>query len=199
MKAVILSCGEGKRLNHLGYKPTLPFGETSVLGHIMEGFKRVGLDDVMAFTRPESDDINKILGSYNVLLFHRRTPNAFVTFKEFAKIAKAGESYLIFNSDVVFDEGDFGNFINVCRRIEKRGNFQSFIIWISKMKGVGVSIEEGEVSCSYGEKVKAPVVKYSKTAKAPIEFTSVIYPYGSLKLLFTVEKSLESCNNCRSK
>lgn len=61
------------------------------------------------------------------------------------------------------------------------------------------SIEEGEVSCSYGEKVKTPVVEYSKTAKAPIEFTSVIYPYSSLKLLFTVEKSLESCDDCNSK
>jgi len=68
-----------------------------------------------------------------------------------------------------------------------------------KTQGFEVSIEEGTVSCSYGEKVKAPVVKYSKTPKVPIEFTSVIYPYSSLKLLFTVEKSLEFCDDCRSK
>jgi len=62
-----------------------------------------------------------------------------------------------------------------------------------------VSIQEEGASCGYGEKVKAPVVKYSKTPKVPIEFTSVIYPYSSLKLLFTVEKSLEFCDDCRSK
>ncbi len=62
-----------------------------------------------------------------------------------------------------------------------------------------VFTKEGGRSYSYGEKVKATTVKYSKTAKAPIKFVSVICPHSSLKSLFTVKESFESFEGCRSK
>lgn len=39
-----------------------------------------------------------------------------------------------------------------------------------------MEIENGCVSYSYGKKVEAPVVKYSKTAEVPTEFVTVIAP-----------------------
>jgi len=62
-----------------------------------------------------------------------------------------------------------------------------------------VFIEQGGVSFSYAEKVMAPAVKHSKTAKNPIEFVSVIYLYSSFKRLFAVEENFESFKDCRSK
>jgi hypothetical protein len=37
-----------------------------------------------------------------------------------------------------------------------------------------MEIENGWVSYSYGTKVEAPIVKYSKTAEVPTEFVTVI-------------------------
>ena len=42
--------------------------------------------------------------------------------------------------------------------------------------GLKLAIENGWVSYSYGSKVEAPVVKYSKTAEVPAEFVTVITP-----------------------
>jgi len=43
-----------------------------------------------------------------------------------------------------------------------------------KTEGVSMEIENGWVSYSYGTKVEAPIVKYSKTAEVPCEFVTVI-------------------------
>jgi hypothetical protein len=40
--------------------------------------------------------------------------------------------------------------------------------------GLKLAIENGWVSYSYGQKVEAPIVKYSKTAEVPAEFVTVI-------------------------
>ena len=39
---------------------------------------------------------------------------------------------------------------------------------------ISMEIETGWVSYSYGKKVEAPIVKYSKTAEVPVEFVTVI-------------------------
>jgi uncharacterized heparinase superfamily protein len=41
-------------------------------------------------------------------------------------------------------------------------------------EGLKLAIENGWVSYSYGQKVEAPIVKYSKTAEVPAEFVTVI-------------------------
>ena len=41
-------------------------------------------------------------------------------------------------------------------------------------EGVKMEIEKGWVSYSYGKKVEAPIVKYSKTAEVPVDFVTVI-------------------------
>lgn len=43
--------------------------------------------------------------------------------------------------------------------------------------GVSVEVLKGWVSYQYGVKVKAPVVKYFKSAQAPASFCNVLYPY----------------------
>ena len=40
--------------------------------------------------------------------------------------------------------------------------------------GLKLAIEKGWISYSYGKKVEAPIVKYSKTAEVPAEFVTVI-------------------------
>ena len=42
--------------------------------------------------------------------------------------------------------------------------------------GLSVEIVNGWVSYSYGMKVKAPIVRYSKVAEAPTEFITVLFP-----------------------
>jgi uncharacterized heparinase superfamily protein len=42
--------------------------------------------------------------------------------------------------------------------------------------GLKLAIENGWVSYSYGQKVEAPIVKYSKTAEVPAEFVTCIAP-----------------------
>ena len=44
-------------------------------------------------------------------------------------------------------------------------------------KGLNLEIQEGWISESYGKKVNAPVVKYSKKVSTPTIFMNVIYPY----------------------
>ena len=43
-----------------------------------------------------------------------------------------------------------------------------------EIEGIEMAIEKGRVSYSYGKKVEAPIVKYSKTAEVPAEFVTVI-------------------------
>jgi hypothetical protein len=45
--------------------------------------------------------------------------------------------------------------------------------------GLKLAIENGWVSYSYGQKVEAPIVKYSKTAEVPAEFVTCIYSNAS--------------------
>ena len=40
-----------------------------------------------------------------------------------------------------------------------------------------MEIEKGWVSYSYGRKVEAPMVKYSKKSHTPTRFCTIIYPY----------------------
>jgi hypothetical protein len=49
--------------------------------------------------------------------------------------------------------------------------------------GIKMEIEKGWVSYSYGRKVEAPIVKYSKTADVPAEFVTVIFPIPSVEEL----------------
>ena len=50
----------------------------------------------------------------------------------------------------------------------------NIVIMPLKTEGVSMEIENGWVSYSYGTKVEAPIVKYSKTAEVPCEFVTVI-------------------------
>lgn len=55
---------------------------------------------------------------------------------------------------------------------------------------IKMEIEKGEVSYSYGRKVEAPIVKYSKTAEAPAEFVTVIAP-GQMPSLEEIAKNMK--------
>ena len=53
-------------------------------------------------------------------------------------------------------------------------NGANIMIMPLETEGIKMEIEKGEVSYSYGRKVEAPIVKYSKVAEVPTEFVTVI-------------------------
>jgi len=53
---------------------------------------------------------------------------------------------------------------------------ENIVIVPLETEGIKMEIEKGWVSYSYGRKVEAPIVKYSKTAEVPAEFVTVIAP-----------------------
>ena len=53
----------------------------------------------------------------------------------------------------------------------------NIVIVPMETEGLKVSIQEEGVSFGYGEKVTAPVIRYSKTTRTPVQFVSVIYPF----------------------
>lgn len=55
--------------------------------------------------------------------------------------------------------------------------------------GLSCEIQDGLISYSYGTKIQAPIVKYSKTALAPTEFLNIIYPF---KKYLQIEKVLNN-------
>ena len=57
--------------------------------------------------------------------------------------------------------------------------------------GLRLAIENGWVSYSYGKKVEAPIVKYSKTAEVPAEFVTVIAT-GQMPLVGEIEMITKS-------
>lgn len=54
---------------------------------------------------------------------------------------------------------------------------RNIVIVPMETKGLKVSIQEGWVSYSYGEKVTALVIRYSRTTRTPVQFVTVIYPF----------------------
>ena len=58
-------------------------------------------------------------------------------------------------------------------------------------EGLKISVEDGWISYSYGTKVEAPVVKYSKGANVPVDFVTALYPYEGLQPLFSLKERKE--------
>ena len=58
-------------------------------------------------------------------------------------------------------------------------------------EGIEMEIETGWVSYSYGKKVEAPIVKYSKTAEVPTEFVTVI-AQGQMPLVGEIGLNMKS-------
>jgi len=57
-------------------------------------------------------------------------------------------------------------------------------------EGVSVEILDGWVSCRYGAKEKAPIVRYSKNSQAPTSFCNILYPYiGKIDIKEIIEKA----------
>ena len=56
---------------------------------------------------------------------------------------------------------------------------------------ISMEIEKGWVSYSYGKKVEAPIVKYSKTAEVPTEFVTVI-AQGQMPLVEEIGLNMKS-------
>ena len=54
--------------------------------------------------------------------------------------------------------------------------------------GLSVEISEGWVSYSYGTKVEAPIVKYSKVAEVPTEFVTILFPSKEQKMVKEIEE-----------
>ncbi|MDA7857906.1 heparinase II/III family protein, partial [bacterium] len=48
-------------------------------------------------------------------------------------------------------------------------------------EGLEVKIEDGWISYKYGEKIEAPVVRYSKDTELPTSFFMVLYPFDGIK------------------
>ena len=59
-------------------------------------------------------------------------------------------------------------------------------------EGLKISVEDGWISYSYGTKVEAPVVKYSKGANVPVDFVTVLYPYERLQPPFSLKEIKEN-------
>ncbi len=62
-----------------------------------------------------------------------------------------------------------------------------------EIEGIEMKIEKGWVSYGYGKKIGAPVVKYSKNSSAPMNFSTLIYPYkGYIEIEDLIEKAKEN-------
>ena len=60
-------------------------------------------------------------------------------------------------------------------------------------EGIEMKIEKGWVSYSYGRKVRASVVKYSKNSSAPTNFSTLIYPYnGHIEMKDIIERAIKN-------
>lgn len=72
----------------------------------------------------------------------------------------------------------------------------SIIIVPLETEGISMEIEKGWVSYSYGRKVEAPIVKYSKTGSVPTVFNNVLYPYeGGIDVKDVIEKVKSDLGN----
>jgi hypothetical protein len=60
--------------------------------------------------------------------------------------------------------------------------------------GLEITIDEGWVSYSYGSKVKAPVIKYRRFSKCPVNFITVFYPYSHDKQKMDTQKIREAAS-----
>ncbi|MCK4733304.1 MAG: heparinase II/III-family protein [Methanophagales archaeon] len=60
--------------------------------------------------------------------------------------------------------------------------------------GIKLEIENGWVSYSYGKKVEAPIVKYSKTAEVPTEFITCITS-GQVPSVEEIGRNMKRCLN----
>jgi len=54
-----------------------------------------------------------------------------------------------------------------------------------------VEIKEGWISYSYGTKIRAPIIKYSKRSSAPIAFINVLYPFKDTLAIETLHKKIK--------
>jgi hypothetical protein len=71
---------------------------------------------------------------------------------------------------LLFDEGD-----PLAVRTDCAGGASLAVVPLDR-EGLSAEISQGWVSYSYGTKIEAPVVRYSKTAHVPAEFLTVLFP-----------------------
>ncbi|MBV6395511.1 MAG: Molybdenum cofactor cytidylyltransferase [Anaerolineales bacterium] len=66
--ALILAAGQSTRMGQP--KMLLPWGETTVLGQVIETIRRAGLDDIIVVTGGERERVEKLVTSYKVQVAH---------------------------------------------------------------------------------------------------------------------------------
>jgi hypothetical protein len=73
-------------------------------------------------------------------------------------------------------------------------NKNSFNILIlpQERDGLNMEIQKGYVSCSYGKKATAPVIRYSKDITTPSSFTTVIYPFKEDINIIDINEKIKS-------
>lgn len=68
ISAIILAAGESKRMGQA--KMLLPWGDTTVLGHVIQVYKDAGLEKIIVVTGAEREAIDQLTSEYAVTCIH---------------------------------------------------------------------------------------------------------------------------------
>lgn len=66
--AIILAAGESKRMGQ--HKMLLPWGEATVLTHVISVFQESGLKDILVVTGGARDEVERLISKQNVKIVH---------------------------------------------------------------------------------------------------------------------------------
>lgn len=66
--AIILAAGESKRMGRP--KMLLPWGEETVLSHVISVFRKSGLEDILVVTGGARDEVERLVSKSNVRIVH---------------------------------------------------------------------------------------------------------------------------------
>lgn len=70
VSAIILAAGKSSRMGQP--KMLLPWGNTTVLGKVIETIQQIGIDDILVITGGAKNDVEKIIASYQTRSVHNQ-------------------------------------------------------------------------------------------------------------------------------
>ncbi len=70
ISAIILAAGQSKRMGQP--KMLLPWGNTTVLGKVIETIQSAGIEDILVVTGGAKDEVEKLVASYKVRVTHNQ-------------------------------------------------------------------------------------------------------------------------------
>jgi len=83
--------------------------------------------------------------------------------------------------------------VDVEDRLVVRCNFSDIMMMIVPVgtDALKVNVEKGWISCGYGIKEQAYVIKYSKTCQLPTNFTFILFPFQTIRFITSFENIME--------